>query len=88
MEGLIAIGISLVATWLVGRFSPNLWIVFVAIVALQAGIYVWLVEASAVFGSYSTASLLLIGCVTFIWYMIAAQFHLWHRNRSSDSEAL
>ena len=77
---------SLMIAYLVAKFSPNLWVVMIAILVLQTLGYLWGLNAGVFFGQ-SILEIVSILSVTFIWFMIAAQMHLWVNGRSIERPA-
>ncbi|MBO6813695.1 MAG: hypothetical protein JJ891_02460 [Rhizobiaceae bacterium] len=75
------LAISVGLCYLIGRFLPNLYLVLAAVVILQVGGFVWVVETGGVFNSYSLVNCAIIATVTFLWFLVAAQFHLWTHSK-------
>lgn len=86
MPLLLTLILSILACYLIGHFAPNLWVVLVAVIALQFGGFIWVVESGGVFRNYSIVNLAIISCLTFLWYLVAAQFHLWAKTGNSPDK--
>ncbi|MGB7285459.1 MAG: hypothetical protein WBC71_00840 [Salaquimonas sp.] len=80
LSGFVAL---IVFAYLVGRFSPNLWVVFAMILGAQTAGYLWGLGAGIFFGE-SILEIISVLAVSFVWYMIAAQMHFWVKGRTIE----
>lgn len=63
---------------MIARFSKNLLVIAAVVIVLQFGGYAAVVESGAgTFRDYSISNLSIVALLTFIWYVFAAQMHLW-----------
>lgn len=76
---------SLVFSYLVAKFSPNLLVVFIVIFGIQTAGYIWGVSAGK-FPGESILEFISILTIAFIWFIIAAQMHLWVNDRTIETK--